>query len=358
MVKRFCEETPFDLRRSVVGIFQGFSGLEGFLMRILSGMRSTGRLHLGHLVTLEKWKELQDGGNECFYFIANWHGLTSHIEETASFREWTLDIVRTYVSVGLDPEKSVLFVQSAIKEHAELFLYFSMLVSVSRLERVPTFKDQKEQITDRDLSSGGFLLYPVLQAADILMYLANGVPVGEDQIYHVELTREIARKFNAQFGEVFPEPEPLLARVPKLPGTDGRKMSKSYGNFILVDTNEKELWKMLAPMMTDPARKRRTDPGDPEKCPVWDYHKAFTSSQEERDWVVNGCKTAGIGCLDCKKVLQKNLVERLSPVWEKFNYLRENPRLLDDIIEDGNSRARTVAKETMRRVLGVTKLGW
>ena len=358
MVKRFCEETPFDLRRSVVGIFQGFSGLEGFLMRILSGMRSTGRLHLGHLVTLEKWKELQDGGNECFYFIANWHGLTSHIEETASFREWTLDIVRTYVSVGLDPEKSVLFVQSAIKEHAELFLYFSMLVSVSRLERVPTFKDQKEQITDRDLSSGGFLLYPVLQAADILMYLANGVPVGEDQIYHVELTREIARKFNAQFGEVFPEPEPLLARVPKLPGTDGRKMSKSYGNFILVDTNEKELWKMLAPMMTDPARKRRTDPGDPEKCPVWDYHKAFTSSQEERDWVVNGCKTAGIGCLDCKKVLQKNLVERLSPVWERFNYLRENPRLLDDIIEDGNSRARTVAKETMSRVLGVTKLGW
>ena len=321
-------------------------------------MRSTGRLHLGHLVTLEKWKELQDGGNECFYFIANWHGLTSHIEETASFREWTLDIVRTYVSVGLDPEKSVLFVQSAIKEHAELFLYFSMLVSVSRLERVPTFKDQKEQITDRDLSSGGFLLYPVLQAADILMYLANGVPVGEDQIYHVELTREIARKFNAQFGEVFPEPEPLLARVPKLPGTDGRKMSKSYGNFILVDTNEKELWKMLAPMMTDPARKRRTDPGDPEKCPVWDYHKAFTSSQEERDWVVNGCKTAGIGCLDCKKVLQKNLVERLSPVWERFNYLRENPRLLDDIIEDGNSRARTVAKETMSRVLGVTKLGW
>lgn len=327
-------------------------------MRILSGMRSTGRLHLGHLVTLEKWKELQDSGNECFYFVANWHGLTSHINETANFREWTVDIIRTYLAIGLDPEKSVLFVQSAIKEHAELFLYFSMLVSVARLERVPTYKDQKEQIVDKDLSSGGFLLYPVLQAADILMYLADGVPVGEDQIYHVELTREIARKFNNQFAEVFPEPEPILAKIPKLPGTDGRKMSKSYDNFILIDTNEKELWKLIAPMMTDPARKRRTDPGDPEKCPVWDYHKAFTSSQEERDWVVKGCTTAGIGCLDCKKLLLKNLVQKLSPVWERLSYLKANEQLVADTIELGNSKARAVAENTMAKVLRATKLGW
>lgn len=327
-------------------------------MRILSGMRSTGRLHLGNFVTLEKWRELQDQGNQCFYFVANWHGLTSHIDETSSFHDWTLDIIRTYVSVGLDPEKSVLFIQSAIKEHAELFLYFSMLVSVSRLERVPTYKDQKEQIANRDLSSGGFLLYPVLQAADILMYLANGVPVGEDQVYHVELTREIARKFNNQFAEVFPEPEPILAKVPKLPGTDGRKMSKSYENYILIDTNEKELWKMIAPMMTDPARKRRNDPGDPEKCPVWDYHKAFTSSDEEKKWVVQGCKTAGIGCLECKRVLQRNLVAKLSPVWEKLSYLKENTSELSRIIEDGNQKARETAKETMKRVLEAMKLGW
>ncbi|HDP78588.1 MAG TPA: tryptophan--tRNA ligase [Mesotoga infera] len=327
-------------------------------MRILSGMRSTGRLHLGNFVTLEKWRELQDQGNQCFYFVANWHGLTSHIDETSSFHDWTLDIIRTYVSVGLDPDKSVLFIQSAIKEHAELFLYFSMLVSVSRLERVPTYKDQKEQIANRDLSSGGFLLYPVLQAADILMYLANGVPVGEDQVYHVELTREIARKFNNQFAEVFPEPEPILAKVPKLPGTDGRKMSKSYENYILIDTNEKELWKMIAPMMTDPARKRRNDPGDPEKCPVWDYHKAFTSSDEEKEWVVQGCKTAGIGCLECKRVLQRNLVAKLSPVWEKLSYLKENTSELSRIIEDGNRKARETAKETMKRVLEAMKLGW
>jgi len=321
-------------------------------------MRSTGRLHLGNFVTLEKWRELQDQGNQCFYFVANWHGLTSHIDETSSFHDWTLDIIRTYVSVGLDPDKSVLFIQSAIKEHAELFLYFSMLVSVSRLERVPTYKDQKEQIANRDLSSGGFLLYPVLQAADILMYLANGVPVGEDQVYHVELTREIARKFNNQFAEVFPEPEPILAKVPKLPGTDGRKMSKSYENYILIDTNEKELWKMIAPMMTDPARKRRNDPGDPEKCPVWDYHKAFTSSDEEKEWVVQGCKTAGIGCLECKRVLQRNLVAKLSPVWEKLSYLKENTSELSRIIEDGNRKARETAKETMKRVLEAMKLGW
>ncbi|ACR79574.1 MULTISPECIES: tryptophan--tRNA ligase [Kosmotoga] len=327
-------------------------------MRVLSGMRSTGKLHLGNLTALERWVELQNEGNECYFFVADWHALTSHIDSTNNFAGWSLDIVKIYVAAGLDPEKSVIFIQSAVKEHAELFLLFSMLVSVSRLERIPTYKEQKQQINDRDLSSAGFLLYPVLQAADILMYRAHGVPVGEDQVYHIELTREIARRFNNLFGEVFPEPEPILAKVAKLPGTDGRKMSKSYNNFIPIDTDEKQLWKMIAPMMTDPARKRRTDPGDPEKCPVWEYHKAFTHSQEELDWVVNGCKTAGIGCIDCKKLLHKNLSAKLSPIWEKLREFDKNPEEVKKIIKEGNAKARAFAQETMRLVYDAMKFGW
>jgi len=327
-------------------------------MRILSGMRSTGKLHLGHLITLDRWVELQEQGNQCYYFVADWHALTSHIDSTEGFKEWTIDIIRTYVAAGLNPEKSVLFIQSAIKEHAELFLLLSMLVPVPRLQRMPTYKEQREQITDRDLSSAGFLLYPVLQAADVLMYLADGVPVGEDQVYHIELTREIARKFNNLFAEVFPEPKPILSKVTKLPGTDGRKMSKSYDNFILIDSDEKSLWKKMAPMMTDPARKRRTDPGDPEKCPVWLYHKAFTHSTDELDWVEHGCKTASIGCLDCKRVLHKNLVAKLQPVWEKLKAFDEHPDIVMDIIEDGNKKARECAQETMKKVRDAMKVSW
>ncbi|AKI97793.1 tryptophan--tRNA ligase [Kosmotoga pacifica] len=327
-------------------------------MRILSGMRSTGKPHLGHLITLDKWVELQEQGNQCYYFVADWHALTSHIDSTEGFREWTIEIIKTYIAAGLDPERSVLFIQSAIKEHAELFLIFSMLVPVPRLERMPTYKEQREQITDRDLSSAGFLLYPVLQAADVLIYLADGVPVGEDQVYHIELTREIARKFNNLFGEVFPEPKPILSKVTKLPGTDGRKMSKSYNNFILIDNDDKSLWKKIAPMMTDPARKRRTDPGDPKKCPVWLYHKAFTHSEDELNWVMEGCKTAGIGCLDCKRVLHKNLVNRLQPVWEKLREFDEHPNIIMDIIEEGNRKARESARETMEKVRDAMKVSW
>ena len=327
-------------------------------MRILSGMRSTGKLHLGHLITLDRWVELQEQGNQCYYFVADWHALTSHIDSTEGFKEWTIDIIKTYVAAGLNPEKSVLFIQSAIKEHAELFLLLSMLVPVPRLQRMPTYKEQREQITDRDLSSAGFLLYPVLQAADVLMYLADGVPVGEDQVYHIELTREIARKFNNLFAEVFPEPKPILSKVTKLPGTDGRKMSKSYDNFILIDSDEKSLWKKMAPMMTDPARKRRTDPGDPEKCPVWLYHKAFTHSTDELDWAEHGCKTASIGCLDCKRVLHKNLVAKLQPVWEKLKAFDEHPDMVMDIIEDGNKKARECAQETMKKVRDAMKVSW
>jgi len=327
-------------------------------MRILSGTRSTGLLHLGHLINLENWKNLQDKGNECYYFVADWHALTSHIDQTKNYREWTIEIIKSYLAVGLNPEQSCLFVQSAVKEHAELTLLFSMLSPVPRLERVPTYKDQKENIKDKDLSSAGFLIYPVLMSADILMYKPGGVPVGEDQIYHVELAREIARKFNNTFSQVFPEPEPLLSRMPKLPGTDGRKMSKSYDNFILIDTNEKELWKSLAPMKTDPARKRRTDAGDPEKCPVWDYHKAFTNNQEELDWVINGCKTAEIGCIDCKKCLFNNLKDRLEPIWEKIHYYDKHESELMDVIYSGNKRAKDFASKTMDEVRDAISIRW
>lgn len=328
-------------------------------MRILSGTRSTGKLHLGHYITIQKWVELQNAGNECFYFVADWHGLTTHIDSTENFREWTLDTIKTYIATGLDPEKSVLFIQSAIKEHAELFLLLSMITPVPRLERMPTYKDQKEQIKNRDLSNAGFLTYPVLMATDILMYLADGVPVGEDQIYHVEFTRELARRFNFTFkNEVFPEPKSIMSKVAKLPGTDGRKMSKSYDNFILIDNDSKSLWKKLAPMMTDPARVRRNDPGTPEKCPVWDYHKAFTSSQDELDWVYNGCKTAAIGCVDCKKKLHANIVEKMDPVWAKLDELNKNPDYLMNIINEGNEKARKIAMETMEKVRAATNIRW
>jgi tryptophanyl-tRNA synthetase len=327
-------------------------------MRILSGMRSTGRLHLGNYITLEKWKELQDSGHECYYFVADWHALTSHKEDVSQFEFWTMDIVKTYVSCGLDPEVSVLFVQSAIKEHSELFLLLSNLVSVSRLQRMPTYKEQKSEMSDRDLSSAGFMMYPVLQSADVLMYRAHGVPIGEDQLYHIELTREIARRFNSMYGEVFPEPEPILSKFPKLPGTDGRKMSKSYDNFILIDNDAESLWKKLAPMMTDPARKRRNDPGDPEKCPVWDYHKAFTHKKEELEWVVEGCTEALIGCLECKKLLFENLVKKLNPVWEKMRELDNNEENLRKMISEGNRKAKAFAGGTMEMVRNAMSMRW
>ncbi len=327
-------------------------------MRILSGMRSTGRLHLGNYITLEKWKELQDASNDCFYFVADWHALTSHKESVSDFELWTLEIVKTYLSCGLDPNRTVIFVQSAIKEHAELFLLLSNLVSVSRLQRMPTYKEQKDEMSDRDLSSAGFMLYPVLQAADVLMYRAQGVPIGEDQVYHIELTREIARRFNTVFDEVFPEPEPILSKFPKLPGTDGRKMSKSYDNFILVENDADSLWKKLAPMVTDPARKRRNDPGDPEKCPVWDYHKAFTIEQDQQNWVVDGCKQALIGCIDCKRLLFDNLEKRLNPVWERMSSYRECNDIVRKTIEEGNEKARLSAQETMKMVKSAMSTRW
>ena len=325
-------------------------------MVIVSGMRATGKLHIGNFVTLEKWVELQKKSDHNFFFVADWHALTSHYDEVEIIEESTLDIIRHYLAVGLNPNQSVIFIQSAIKEHAELYLLFGMIASVSRLERIPTYKEQITNISDKDLTTLGFLGYPLLQAADILIYKGERVPVGEDQIYHIEFTREIARKFNIRYKQVFPEPEAIISNVPKLPGTDGRKMSKSYGNIINIETNEKELKEKILPMITDPARKRRTDPGNPEKCPVWDYHKVFTESQEEKEWVVKGCTTAGIGCIDCKKLLIKNMKNKMEPVWE--NLAKISKEDAKKIAIEGNEKARSIAQETMKEVRDAMHMRW
>lgn len=318
-------------------------------MRLLSGVRPTGKPHIGNYVgALRNWKSLQDAGHECFFFVADWHALTTAYEDTKQLQQNTVEVMRAFLACGLDPDKSVLFVQSGVKEHAELALLFSMIVPLPWLERVPTYKEMKQQLSDKDLSNTGFLLYPVLQAADILIYLAEGVPVGEDQVYHVELTREIARRFNYLYGQTFPEPEVILSIVPKLPGTDGRKMSKSYGNIIPLETTLQELEKSILPMVTDPARKRRTDPGDPNKCPVWDYHRAFGISEDEKQWVFEGCTGAKIGCIDCKKLLLKNMRRELEPIWERYSKIDE--RFTKDVIEEGNRKAKCVAERTMKLV--------
>jgi len=318
-------------------------------LRLLSGVRPTGKPHIGNYVgALRNWKSLQDEGHECFFFVADWHALTTAYDDTEQLQNYTVEVMRAFLACGLDPEKSVLFVQSGVKEHAELALLFSMIVPLPWLERVPTYKEMKQQLSEKDLSNAGFLLYPVLQAADILIYLAEGVPVGEDQVYHVELTREIARRFNHLYGPTFPEPQAVLSVVPKLPGTDGRKMSKSYGNIIPLECSAQELEKSILPMVTDPARKRRSDPGDPNKCPVWDYHKAFGITEEEAQWVFEGCTTAKIGCIDCKKLLLKNMLRELEPIWQRYS--RINARFAMEVIAEGNRRAKRTAEETMALV--------
>ncbi len=316
--------------------------------RILSGARPTGSLHLGHYWgTLVNWVELQKD-YQCFYFVADWHALTTEFERPEIIRPATLEMVMDWLAVGLDPEKSVLFIQSKIKEHAELYLLLGMTAPVGRLERMPSYKDfQKE--TGRDLSTYGFLGYPVLMAADILMYRAHGVPVGEDQVAHVEITREFGRRFNNLFGEVFPEPEALLTVASKVPGMDGRKMSKSYGNAIALAEAPESIEQKIKTMMTDPARQRRKDPGNPEICPVYDLHKLY-SDHETLMWAAEGCRSAGIGCLDCKGKLFPRIIESLAPVRDKRAYFEQHPDEVRDVLEDGNRRAREFAQQTMEMV--------
>ena len=379
-------------------------------------MRPTGKLHLGNLVgALQNWVKLQDE-YESFHFVADWHMLTTGYENTVNLRHDTWEMVADWLACGLDPKKATFFVQSRVPEHAELHLLFSMVTPLGWLERVPTYKEQLENIKDHDINTYGFLGYPLLQAADILMYKANAVPVGEDQVPHVELTREVARRFNLVFGgfraknrtdkewrewiggpgkglvlpptpgadyekvlcesfsrasldaratllnsdagtlePIFPEPESLLTSAPRLPGTDGRKMSKSYANAIFLTDPPEVVSKKLAGYMTDPARKRRTDPGDPDVCPVFDLHKIF-SARETIDRVNRECRTAGIGCVDCKKLAAGHLNAFLAPIQECRKPYEQNPQLVWDVLEDGTERARKVCQTTMAEVRKAVRL--
>ena len=316
--------------------------------RVLSGMRPTGRLHLGHLFgALDNWRTLQEQ-YECFFFIADWHALTTDYADPSQIKAYSIEVTLDWLAAGLDPRKATFFVQSHLPEHAELHLLFSMFTPLAWLERVPTYKEQREQITDKDLGTYGFLGYPLLQAADILIYKAHYVPVGVDQVPHVELTREVARRFNFLYRPVLVEPEALLTEFPKIPGTDGRKMSKSYDNAIFLSDSAEQITAKINPMITDPARKRRNDPGDPEVCPVYDLHKVFTPKAERESYIVPGCTTARIGCLDCKQMLLKHALPVLRPISERRAELARDPDTVLEILEEGTGRAKKVASETLR----------
>jgi tryptophanyl-tRNA synthetase len=399
--------------------------------RVLSGMRPTGALHLGHYHgALKNWVALQEQ-YDCFYFVADWHALTTHYEEREVMERYVYDMVIDWIAAGLDPEKSTIFIQSRLPEHAELFTLLAMGTPLGWLERVPTYKDQIDKLKDRDLATFGFLGYPLLQAADILIYKAAYVPVGEDQASHVELTREVARRFNNLYGRsagfesqvaaalakltkddaryfekqrkafgetgasdavakgegilqkaaagiggwtsddtevlsghlrgagkaILVEPGALHTEVLRLPGVDGTKMSKSYGNAILMRDEPATVAKKVRGMATDPARARRTDPGDPEKCPVWQFHRIY-SDEATKDWVVQGCKSAGIGCLDCKQPVIDAIVKEQQPWRDRAEAYLANPKQVHWIVEMGTERARTIARQTMKEVRGAIGLNY
>jgi tryptophanyl-tRNA synthetase len=322
--------------------------------RVLSGMRPTGPVHLGnYLGALANWVTLQDG-YECFFFVANWHALTTGVENVHEVPGATIEMIADWLGAGLDPGRSTIFIQSLVPEHTELHLLFSMITPVGWLERVPTYKEQVEQL-GIESPSYGLLGYPLLQAADILMYMPRWVPVGIDQVPHVELTREVARRFNHAFGPVFPEPQAKLTEIPKVPGTDGRKMSKSYGNAIYLSDPAETVRRKVRPMVTDPARKRRSDPGNPEVCPVFDLHRIFTPPAG-REWAATGCRTAGIGCLDCKDKLLQHMEPVLAPIRERRRQFAEKPDLIVDVLYEGSRRARRAAQATMDEVHKVARL--
>lgn len=316
---------------------------------IVSGARPTGRLHLGHLHgALKNWVNLQESFR-CYFFVADWHALTTDYATPQGIQQSSVEMVMDWLSVGLDPERSVMFRQSRVKEHAELHLLYSMITPVPWLERNPTYKEQIKELVGKDLSTYGFLGYPVLQAADITIYKANSVPVGVDQAPHVELTREIVRRFNQTYKPIFPEPEVLLTETQKLPGTDGRKMSKSYGNAIFLSDTPKDIDQKLSRMMTDPARVKRADPGEPEKCPAFQLHKIYSTSDEIAA-VTQGCRTAGIGCLDCKKVMIKHVIDDLAPFREKRAELASKPQVVEEVLATGHDTAQATASATMAEV--------
>jgi tryptophanyl-tRNA synthetase len=317
--------------------------------RILSGMRPTGRMHLGNYYgALYNWLRLQDE-YQCFYFVADWHALTTEYETPQPLSGYIPEMVVDWLSVGLDPEKSTIFVQSAIPEHAELYLIFGMFTPVPWLERNPTYKDQMQELAHKDLATYGFLGYPVLQAADILMYKANGVPVGVDQVPHVEMTREIARRFNHLYQPIFPEPEALLTEIPKLTGTDGRKMSKSYGNCIYLSDPPEVMAQKVRQMTTDILRPYRKDPGEPDRCLAFPFHR-LNLPQERIAEITALCRAAKLGCVDCKKSLAEALLANLAPIQERRRYYEAHPREIKEILQQGNARARKHARQTLAEV--------
>ena len=395
--------------------------------RVLSGMRPTGRLHLGHYHgVLKNWVRLQHE-YDCYFFVADWHALTTEYENPRGIAEASWEMTIDWLAAGVNPNAATLFVQSRIIEHAELHLLLSMITPLGWLERVPSFKDQQEQLREKDLATYGFLGYPLLQSADILIYRAGLVPVGEDQVAHVELTREVARRFNHLYGRepdfeeraeaavkkmgkknaklyhqlrkrhqeegdteavetaralletqqnitladrerlfgyleggtkiILPEPEPLLTEAPRMPGLDGRKMSKSYGNFIGLREEPAEVEKKLRTMPTDPARVRRNDPGDPENCPVWPLHQIY-SEESTREWVQEGCRSAGIGCVECKQPVIDGVLAELAPLRERAQGFEEDPELVRKIIHDGCEAARDTARDTMEEVRHAMGLTW
>jgi tryptophanyl-tRNA synthetase len=325
------------------------------LQVVMSGIRPTGNgaAHLGHWEgALKSWVKLQET-SQCYYSIVDWHALTTEYQDVSNIKSNIRQVLLDLLAVGIDPEKSVVYLQSAVKEISELFLLLGMITPLGWLERVPTFKEQQTQLSDRDINMIGFLGYPLLQTVDIVIMKANTVPVGEDQVFHLELAREIVRRFNGLYGDCFPEPQPYLTPIPKLPGVDGRKMSKSYGNAIYIGDSTVTLGEKIRPMVTDVRRKRRSDPGVPEDCPVFSLHKAYSKANEVSE-VATGCSTAGIGCLDCKKILIANINDFLEPFRQRRSKY-ENMAVMD-ILEPGNLRAAERARQTIAQVRDLMKI--
>jgi tryptophanyl-tRNA synthetase len=325
--------------------------------RILSGMRPTGPLHMGnYLGALANWVDMQEA-YDCHFFVADWHALTSDYENPGPTGEYVRQILIDWLSAGLSPDRSTIFIQSKVPEHTELYLILCMITPVPWLERNPTYKDQIVQLQNKDLSTFGFLGYPVLQAADILMYKAQGVPVGVDQVPHVEITREIARRFNYLYGDVFPEPDAILTQTPKILGIDRRKMSKSYNNAIYLADAPQEIEKKVMQMVTDPQRARKSDPGNPDICNVFEFHKLYTDKTTVEK-IDRECRQAQIGCVACKKIMAASLISALAPLQEKRRYYASHPDIVDQIIADGSAKARTIARDTMAQVKAALKMNY
>ena len=326
--------------------------------RVLAGIRPTGKLHWGNYFgALQNWVKLQKD-YDCFFFIADWHSLTSEYANTSQIHKWTVEVLKDIFAAGVDPKKATVFVQSQVPEHAELHLLLSMVTPLGWLERVPTYKEMRQELADKDLNTYGFLGYPVLQSADILLYNAKKVPVGEDQVPHLEMTRELVRRFHFLTGkEIFVEPQSLLTKAPRVPGLDRRKMSKSFGNAIYLDDAPKEITAKAMQALTDPARKLRSDKGNPEVCTVFDYHK-LVSDKKTLAWSDTGCRTAGIGCVECKQAMAKNAIEYFKEFRENRAEWDKKEAQLFELAAEGSKRARKVAGATMEKVREALGIKW